>query len=99
MQIFPIKQLDLMVVETNKQICLDNKTKVHKLTNQQELMRILGVVLLMPRLPFVPRHDLWRVESDGWYVDPPNLGQTGIARNRFDTIMRNLRYVDVLCFI
>ena len=48
-----MEQLDLMVKETNKQIMLD-ASGYHDLTDQEEILHILGLILLMPYLPCIP---------------------------------------------
>ena len=57
------------------------------ITCKKELLKFFGVVLLIPRLPDMPRRDLWRAQSRTTYGIAADLGRTGMSRKRFEALL------------
>jgi Transposase IS4 len=78
MAVFPAKQLSLMVEETNKNLVKDGKAK----TTKGEVLKWLGVLLLITRFEFGDRSNLWNTQSRCKYIPCPNFGdRTGMTRD------------------
>ena len=90
---FPPAQLAEMVRLTNKELA---KIRVRNSTTdwvtQGELVKFLGMLMLMTRFEFNDRASLWKTTSLSKYVPAPAFGRTGMSRNRFDTLWRCLRW-------
>jgi len=84
---FPPKQLQLMVEETNKQIGIHFKP-----ISPGELMKFFGVCLLITRCEFADRRSLWSTSSLSKYSAAPCFGKTGMPKDRFDMILKNIRF-------
>ena len=83
--VFPKAQLKLMVEETSKKLVEAGKPKVTK----GEILKWLGILLLITRFEFGDRRDLWSTRPSSKYVPAANLGEkTGMSRDRFETLLR-----------
>jgi Transposase IS4 len=51
-----------------------------------ELLRFFGVCILITRCEFENRRDLWSLATGCKFLNPANLGMTGMSRNRFEAI-------------
>jgi Transposase IS4 len=87
---FPPNHLNLVLRCTNQQLLKDNKTE----TNRAELFRLFGVILLVTKFEFQDRGDLWNETPNSKYEVAPRFGRTGMAKNRFEVLIKNLRWSD-----
>jgi Transposase IS4 len=85
---FPPSQLDVMVRCTNAIMREKNK----KTTTKGELLKFLGVIVLMTRYEFKSRVSLWSTTAVSKYETPPCFGKTNMSRVRFDDIWTCLRW-------
>ena len=91
--VFPTHYLPTIVQLTNEQIVKDSDKRWRdKHVSQQELLNFFGIVLLIPRLPEMERRDLWKEVAKTKYTVPGCLNRTGMNRNRFECILRNIRF-------
>lgn len=51
----------------------------------------MGVIILGTRFELGSRRDLWKTNSDLEFIPPPNFGVTGMSRNRFEDLWREVR--------
>jgi Transposase IS4 len=87
MACFPRKQLKLMVTQTTLNLREDGKVG----TRIGELLKWFGVSILMTMFEFGDRSTLWeRKRKTCKYIPPPEFGQTGMSRDRYDHINRHL---------
>ena len=86
---FPPTQLKKTVLYTNEQL----RKKGGDDISMSELMKFLGVCILITRFQFSSRRNLWSTTATSKYVPAFRLGQlTGMSRNRFDEIWSCLRW-------
>ena len=85
--VFPMRHINIIEELTNRQL-LQYK---HERTNKQEIIRFLGLLLLIPRMPDMPRCDMWRVEPRTPFGVAADLGRTGFAKNRFEQLFKCIR--------
>ena len=88
LQMFPPEQLKLIVRLTNINLTNNNK----QLLTTGELLKFFGVVLLMTKYEFTARASLWSRTPLEKYEQAPNFGKTGLSRDRFDILFRNIRF-------
>jgi Transposase IS4 len=88
MAMFPPKELSLIVVETNIQFQNSNLPP----TSKGEVLKFFGVLILMTRFEFDSRQRLWLRSRISKYIPAPQLGDTGISRDRFDALWRHIRF-------
>ncbi len=84
----PPAQLELIVYCTNKLLKDKNKRE----TTKGEILRLIGVIILMTKVEFKSRGGLWSTEAPSKYESPPNFGKTRISKNRFDELWSCLRF-------
>ena len=90
MQTYPTQHIKLVTDLTNIEIKRNNpKTKP---VTQQEILKFYGILILMPRLPDLPRRDMWNATPKMQYSCAANLGKTGMSRNRFELIFKHSRF-------
>ena len=86
---FPPKQLKKMVSYTNVE--LENKGGDD--LSKSELIKFLGLCILITRFQFSSRRNLWSTTATSKYVPAYRLGQlSGMSRCRFDQIWSCLRW-------
>jgi Transposase IS4 len=51
-----------------------------------ELLRFFGVCILITHCKFENCRDLWSLATGCKFLNPANLGMTGMSRNRFEAI-------------
>jgi Transposase IS4 len=85
---FPPSQLDVMVRCTNNVMREKNK----KTTTKGEMIKFLGVIVLMTRYEFKSRASLWATTAISKYETAPCFGRTNMSRVRFDDIWTCLRW-------
>ena len=86
---FPPKQLSLMVELTNIQLAQKGK----KLTTKGEIVRFLGVCILITRFECPGgRRTLWSKKPISKYIPAPALGKTEMSRPRFDDLWSCIRF-------
>ena len=84
---FPKKQLQDMVSQTNEKLSAADKGQL----TTGELLKWLGITLLMTRFEFGERASLWNTESTCKYIAAPAFGEkTGMSRDRYTEILRFL---------
>jgi len=59
-----------------------------ELTAVGELLKWLGVLILITCFEFGNRADLWSDKSRCKHAPPPDFGKTGMSRQRFDDLWR-----------
>jgi hypothetical protein len=84
----PPAQLELIVYCTNKML----NEKKRKETTKGEILKLIGVILLMTKYTFKSRGSLWSNETPSKYENAPNFGQTQMSKNRFDELWSCLRF-------
>lgn len=87
---FPPDHLLTIVNLTNIQL----KEAMEKPTTIGEIVKFLGLILLITRFEFNSRSDLWCKKPWAKYVPAPDLGRTGMSRKRFDILWRYIRWSD-----
>lgn len=87
---FPPDQFTALFELTNIQLAKHNEP----LTTRSEILKLLGVIILITRFKFGDRRDLWKKESGFKYRTAANLGQTGMTRHRFEVLWRHHRWSD-----
>ena len=92
---FPMRHLNIIEELTNVALARRN----FPATSKKELLKFFGIVLLIPRLPDVPRRDLWRAQTRTTYGTSADLGRTGMSRKRFKAILSCIRCVRVGPFL
>jgi hypothetical protein len=85
---FPPKALLHALCMPNRSLKKNNKGQ----TTLEELIKFFGVAILCTRFEFTSRASLWSGESYTRFHHSPNLGCTGMSRNRFDVLWLNLRF-------
>ena len=87
MAVFPSKQLKLMVDETN--LKLTTALRPHPRTTKGEVLKWMGILLLITRFEFGDKRDLWSTKPSSKYVPAANFGEkTGMSRDRFEVLLR-----------
>jgi hypothetical protein len=74
---FPPAQLIQLVELTNIELPNDEPA-----TTPGEMMKFLGIILLMTRLEVTDRRKLWSSTSIQKYIPAPEFGKTGMTRHR-----------------
>ena len=83
--LFPRRQLQLMNELTSSALEEENLQP----TTIGELLKFLGVMLIITRFEFGKRSSLWATTARTRFVPAPNLGHTtGMSRERFDHLWR-----------
>ena len=83
MLMFPPKQLEKMVLYTNDEL----EKKDGENMSKSELIKFLGLCILITRFQFSSRRNLWSTTATSRYVPAFRLGQlTGMSRCWFDEI-------------
>ena len=88
MATFPQRQLILIVTDTNVWL---QKARL-PLTSKGEVLRFFGVMILITRFQFGKRTSLRSRSRYGKYIPAAQLGDTGLSRNRYDTLWRHIRF-------
>ena len=91
LQCFPLKHLPMMVELTNKQLA-QSAQPCHEPTNQNKLIKFFRIILLIPRMPDIPRRDMWNKKASSRYGVSANLNRTGMSRHRFEAILSCIRF-------
>ena len=89
MLMFPPKQLTLMITLTNRNLTTFARKKE---VTKGELIKFLGILILMTRVKGRKRRDLWRTTSACKYLGAYNFGSTGMSRHRWEEIWSALRW-------
>lgn len=90
LQMFPPVMLNVILVNTNKQLNNNNK----KDTTKGELLKFFGVILLATKFEFTKRSTLWSTSPPSKYESAPAFGKTRMSRVRFDDLWRFIRFGD-----
>ena len=86
---FPNAQMDLCIIETNKQLREQRKRE----TTATELYKLFGIIILITRFETTSRARLWSTVSQNKYIPAVKLGaMTGMPRQRFDDLWSALRW-------
>jgi hypothetical protein len=85
---FPPEQLAMIVALTSENLLLKTKAA----TTPGEVLKFFGVLILVTRFEFTSRASLWSNTAPSKYQPAPSFGKTGMSRNRFDSIMANIRF-------
>ena len=85
---FPLPYLDKITDLTNVELEIADLRPV----TSEEILKFFGILLLIPRLPSVPRKSMWTSTPITKYSVAPNLGSTGMTRDRFEEIYANIRF-------
>jgi len=87
MACFPADQLSAMVDLTSVAL----RQAGHPPTTTGEVLKWLGITVLITRFQFADRASLWSCDSTSKYVPSPNIGtKTGMARARYDSLLQNM---------
>ena len=85
----PPKQLDDIQSYTNRKLSAKGK----EVLTRGQLVKFIGVLLLMTRYTFADRRELWATEPTSKYVPAARFGEiTGMGRDRFDDIFSCLTF-------
>ena len=85
---FPVSYLSTIVKLTNEEL----RTSYLKPTSIMEVLKFFGILLLIPKLPPLPHKELWSTYARSQYSSAPNLGRTGMSRDRFEALFRCIRF-------
>ena len=89
---FPFSQLRRLVSLTDENLL----TKQKPLTSLSEIMKFIGIIILVTRFEFGERADLLSSTSSSKYIPATSFGSTtGMSRSRFDYLRRNLSFSNV----
>lgn len=61
-------------------------------TTSQEVLKFFGVLILITRFEFTTRASLWSSVATSKYLPAPALNKTQMSRNRFDHLLRCIRF-------
>lgn len=61
-------------------------------TSVSEILRLFGIMVLITRFEFGKKGDLWKTEPSSKYLPPPCFGKTGMSRDRFNDLLRCIRF-------
>ena len=84
----PPKQLTDMTELTNVELYKN----VEERTTQGEILKLFGIMILMTRVEFTSRRNLWSNTPISKYIPAPSFGKTGMTRNRFDVLWRYFKW-------
>lgn len=84
---FPMRHLNIIIELTNRELAAN----AQPLTTREEILKFLGIVLLMPRLPDMPRREMWREGPKTMYGVAADLNRTRMSRNRFEKLLSCIR--------
>ena len=84
---FPMRHLNIIEELTNQELAKINQPS----TNKKEILKFFRILLLIPRLPDVPQKKMWRSEPSTPYGVAPDLGRTGMSKNRFERLISCIR--------
>ena len=90
MLMFPNEQWNEMIRMTNLNLQQERK----KVTTKGELVKFLGVMLLITRLKVKGRRELWATKATYKYRAPANLGHTGMSRHCYEELWKAIRWSD-----
>jgi Transposase IS4 len=82
MATMPGSTLCRIVSETNEKLCEKEMEPICI----AELIRFFGVCILITHCEFEQRRDLWSLSTGCRFLNPANLGMTGMSRNCFEAI-------------
>jgi hypothetical protein len=85
---FPPLQLQEMRQLTNRELQAKGKTP----TTPREILKCLGVLLLMTRIEFGERASLWSTLQEHKYIPPSAFGKSGMSKRMFDDLHSSVRY-------
>ena len=88
LMMFPPTQLQNMIRLSNISLLKANE----KVTTKGELLKLIGVMILVSKFEFTSRANLWSNTAPSKYIPAPSFGKTGMSRPRFDVLMRHLVY-------
>ena len=82
MIMFPGCQLNKMIRMTNLNLQKEQK----KRTTKGELVKFLGIILLITRTKVKKRQELWATQATFKYIPAMNLGRTGMSQHYYDEL-------------
>ena len=88
--VIPTAYLDRIWDMTNKEM-LRIGLQTAELVKTKDIVHFIGVILLIPTLPTMPRRDLWDKEPKTRYGSAGDLFRAGMKSHRFDDILRCIR--------
>ena len=91
--LFPPEQLQLVLQLTNNELAMARKNY----TTAGEIVRFLGVMLLVTQFEFGSWASLWSNTSTNKYIPAPSFGLTGMPWKRFDDLWMCIRFNDQPC--
>lgn len=86
MNTMPPPTLRRMLVKTNDLLIARESNPM----TMAELLRFIGVCLLITRFEFGKRRELWALSTGCLYIPSPGLQQTGMSRDRFEEILAHV---------
>ena len=89
--LFPRQSVNSILEHTNKALEEDSGEGTQPLT-EQEFFLFIAMILAIAVYDFGQRRDYWSASSTGDVFPAPNLGRFGMGVNRFENILRNLRF-------
>ena len=89
MIMFPLDRLGLIVRLTNATLCQTKKAR----TTEGEILKFLGILILVTRFESGKKRDLWNKRSRNPYIPAPNFGdKTGMSRDRIFALLSNIKF-------
>ena len=86
---FPKDQLRAMVEQTSANLTMASKP----MTSIGEILKWIGINILITRYEFGERSSLWSSKSGSKYIPAPNIGyRTGMSRERYDTLLQHMSW-------
>lgn len=85
---FPMHHLNKILELTNKELVQNNFLT----TTASEILKLLGVLILITRCEFSSRRDLWKRDSDRSSLLPSARLGRFISRDRFEVLLRHLNF-------
>lgn len=86
---FPMSHIAKIVTLTNINLLKDRCA----VTDASEILRFIGVLVLMSRFEYGPRADLWKTTSENKYIPAPNFGRF-MTQYRFTKLRSSIRFSD-----
>ena len=90
---FPPNHLNEIVRLTNVQLRLIPNQQSRKEMTKGELIKFIGICILVTKFEFKNRADLWQTKRRSKFREAPSFGsKTGMSRDRFKLLFTNIRW-------
>ena len=88
MMLFPREQFNAMIEMTNRNLAKEGLDQ----TTLGELVKFIGVIIMMTRVKMRVRRDLWNTSARSRYLPAYNFGSMGLSRHRWEQLWKHVRW-------